>query len=308
VRKLARPDAVLECERVRSWFVIPAAGVACGGAAIALGMPPALALAGAAFAAAIRMMTGDAAAALVAALVAPLLAVASLGEAGGATVRAALALAAAGWAVAELARPDDAEVPPLVAVLPAAVAAMLDPSFAALVAITGARLVTAPWPRPRWIVVVPIAGAIVVALAVLAGTRWPGLAAPWFAAAAHPVTPGELATLAIAALGPLTGVAALAGIGVVARPRYAELAIAASVAGALPVDLRAGAIGSATLGLAALLAGLAIGRFAALIRVASGQALAGATAGLLVLVPPAWTTVVAQQSHAHIAHNGRASR
>lgn len=293
---------------MRSWFVIPAAGVACGGAAIALGLPPALALTGAAFAAAIRMLTGDAAAALVAAAVAPLLAVASLGEAGGASLRAALALAAAGWAVAELARPDDASVPPLVAVLPASVAAILDPSFAALVAIAGARLVTARGPRPRWVAAVPLAGALAVALAVLAGTRWPGLATPWFAAAAHPVAPSELAALIGAALGPLTAVAALAGIGVLVRVRHAELAIAAAVAGTLLVDLRAGAVGSATLGLAALLAGLAIGRFAAQIRIPSGQALAGATVGLLVLVPPAWTTVAMHQSLAHIAHSGRASR
>jgi hypothetical protein len=293
---------------VRSWFVIPAAGVACGGAAVALGLPPAVALLGAAFAAAIRMLTGDAPGALVAAGVAPLVAVASFAEAGGAPVRGVLALAAAAWAIAELARPEDAPVPPLVAVVPASIAAVLDPSFAALIAIAGARLVTVRWDRPRWVAVVPIGGALVVALAVLAGTRWPGLAAPWFAAAARPIAPLAVAALAGAALGPLTAVAALAGLGVLARPRYAELAIAASVGGALLVDLRAGAVGGATLGLAGLLAGLAIGRFAALIRLPSGQALAGATAGLLVLLPPAWTAVCEQQSLAHIAHSGRASR
>ena len=47
--------------------------------------------------------------------------------------------------------------------------AVLDPSYALLIAIAGARLVTAPWQRPRWIAVVPIAGAGVAILALLAG-------------------------------------------------------------------------------------------------------------------------------------------
>jgi hypothetical protein len=74
------------------------------------------------------------------------------------------------------------------------------------------------------------------------------------------------------------------------------------------VDLRAGALGVATTGLAALLAGLAIGRFAALIRIPSGQALAGATAGLLVVLPPAWAAVALHGHRAPVAHTGHASR
>jgi len=304
-RKLARRQTVPECEAVRSWFVIPALGVACGGAAIALGITPVVALAGAAFAAAVRAMSGESPAALAAAAVAPLLAVASFAEAGGEPTHAALALAAAGWTVVELARPASATASPLVAVLPATVAAVLDPSFVALIAITGLRLITTPWQRPRWVVVVPVAGVIAILLAVVAGTRWPGLGLRWFGAAAHPVSPAALAALAGAALGPLTAVAAIAGLAGLARARYAELALAAAIAGAILVDLRAGAFSLATIGLAALLAGLAIGRLAAIIRISSGQAVAGATAGLLVVLPPVWTTV---EHRSPAAHTGHASR
>lgn len=293
---------------MRSWFVIPAMGVVSCGAAIALGISPVVALAGAALAAVVRVLAGDSPAALTGAVLAPVLAVASFAEAGGALGRAAIALAAAGWTVTELARPPGAQggtTSPLVAVLPAAVAGILDPSFAALVAIAGVRLLTTPWQRPRWVLAVPIAGALAIALAVLAGTAWPALGARWFGGAAHPVSVAALAGLAGATLGPLTAVAALAGIAAVVRARYAELALAVSLAGAILVDLRTGAFGPTSIGLAALLSGLAIGRLAAMIRAPSGQAIAGATIGVLVVVPPAWTAV-AQRSSA--AHTGRASR
>jgi hypothetical protein len=305
---------------VRSWLVIPAMGVACGGAAVALGMPPAIALVGAAFAAVIRVLDGDSPAALAAAVVAPVLALASLAEAGGELTRTAIALAAVGWTVTELAWPvgdDVAAAWPrsLIAVVPAVIAAILDPSFAALIAIAGARLVALPSPRPRWVLAVPVAGVAVIGLAVLAGTSWTGLGARWFGGAAHPVALPAFAEAAGAALGPVSAVAAIAGLTSLARARYAELALAAAIAGAVAVDLRAGALGIATIGLAAVLAGLAIGRLAALIRLPSGQAFAGATAGVLLIVPPAWTAV---ERRAPIAgssqldhtgtHSGRASR
>jgi hypothetical protein len=290
---------------VRSWFVIPAMAVACGGAALALGISPVVALVGAALAGVVRVLAGDSPAALSGAVIAPILAVASFADAGGELGRSALALAAAGWTVTELARPAGSSTSPLVAVLPAAIAGLLDPSFAALVAVAGARLLYVPWQRPRWVLAVPAAGALVVALAVLAGTAWPALGARWFGAAAHPVSAAALAALAAATLGPLTAVAALAGLAAVVRPRYAELGLAAGLAGAVLVDLRAGTFGPTSIGLAALLAGLAIGRLAAMIRVPSGQAVAGATIGVLVVVPPAWTAV-AQRSSA--AHTGQASR
>jgi hypothetical protein len=71
------------------------------------------------------------------------------------------------------------------------------------------------------------------------------------------------------------------------------------------VDLRAGAPGPATLGLAAALSGLAIARLARMIPIPSGQAIAGATIGALVVVPPAWTAV---ELRATAAHTGHASR
>jgi len=284
-----------------------------GGAGIALGMTPAVAATGAGLAAVIRVLAGDSPAALTGAVLAPLLAVASLASAGAgagaaaagtgaasaASLRAVLALAAAGWAVTELARPIDAAASTsrrVVAALPAAIAGILDPSFAALLAIAGLRAVTTPWrPRaPRWAIAVPAAGALLATLAALAGTVWPGLGAAWFGTAAHPVAPIALATTAADVLGPLTAVAALAGLGgLVAavasgRMRHGEIALAAAIAGALLVDLRAGAVGAATVGLAALLAGLAIGRLAAMIRIAAGQAIVAATLGALLIAPPAW--------------------
>ena len=295
---------------MRSWFVIPAMGVVCGGAAVALGLSPVVALTGAALAAVVRVLAGDSPAALTGAVVAPILAVASFAEAGGELGRAAIALAAAGWTVAELARPtgttsDEAgATSPLVAVLPAVLASILDPSFVALIAIAGARLLTTPWPRPRWVLAVPVAGALAIVLAVLAGTTWPALGARWFGGAAHPVSVAALAGLAGATLGPLTAVAALAGLAALVRTRYAELALAAAFAGTILVDLRAGAFGPTSIGLAALLSGLAIGRLAAMIRIPSGQAIAGATIGVLVVVPPAWTAVARSSA----AHTGQASR
>lgn len=300
---------------MRSWVAIPAMGAACGGAAAALGMTPAVALAGAAIAAVVRVLAGDSPAALSGAVLAPILAVASWADTGGELVRAACAVAAAGWAVAELARGPAAEpaepasgaafpFSPLVAVAPAVVAAVLDPRFVALIAIAGARLVTLRWRRPRWAFAVPVAGALAIVLAVLAGTSWPALGGPWFGAA-HPVALPVLAARAGATLGPLTAVAGLAGLASLARARYAELALAASVAGAVLVDVRAGAPGAASIGLAALLAGLAIGRLAGLIRIPSGQAITGATIGALVILPPAWTAVAHRLPAAHI---GRASR
>ncbi|HEX7838414.1 MAG TPA: hypothetical protein VF469_13155, partial [Kofleriaceae bacterium] len=86
---------------------------------------------------------------------------------------------------------------------------------------------------------------------------------------------------------------------------HAELALAAAIAGAILVDLRAASVGPATLGLAAVLAGLAIGRLAAMIRIASGQAIVGATLGLLVLAPPLWTALARRPPAPHI---GAASR
>ncbi|HEU4730570.1 MAG TPA: hypothetical protein VFT22_21885 [Kofleriaceae bacterium] len=308
---------------MRSWLVIPAMAVASGAAAVALGATPALAATGAALAACVRVLAGDAPAALTGAAIAPLLAVASLagGGAGGGTdvAREAIALAAAGWAIVELARLPGEATSPLVAALPAAVAGLLDPRFVALIAIAGLRVMSAPWrPRsPRWVLSLPVAGLVAVALAVLGGTAWPRLGVAWFGAAAHPAAPAALAAAGADALGPLTAVAALAGLGVLGalgalgtggapvRPRWPALALASVILGAGLADLRQGSVSPATIGLAALLAGLAISRLAGMIRVASGQAVVGATVGALVLVPPVWTAVAHRAPPAHI---GRSSR
>jgi hypothetical protein len=309
-------------------------GVSCGGAAVALGMTPAVGLVAAACAAVIRVLDGDSPAALTAAVVAPVLALASFADAGGELTRTAIALAAVGWTVTELARQVDPtedalrradnagrsgatsrepalatpspSLRPLVAVLAAVVAAVLDPAFVVLVAIAGARLVTLT-PRPRWVVGVPIAGVVAILVAALAGTVWTGLGARWFGAAAHPASVAALAQAAAAALGPVMAVAALAGIAALARPRYAELALGAAIGGAILVDLRAGVVGLASVGLAAVLAGLAVGRLAALIRLPSGQAVTGAVAGLLVILPPAWTAFERQTQRGHSAHFGHSA-
>jgi len=322
---LPAPHGVGDCGPVRSWLVIPAMAAATGGAAVALGVTPAIAATGAAFAAVVRLLAGDAPAALTGAVSAPLVAVASLASAGTGSLRAVLALAAAGWAVSELARaPTSVDEPalslgaeraPLVAVVPATVAAVLDPSFAGLIAFAGLRLAASPHrPRRRWVAGVLLAGALTVALAVLAGTAWPRLGAVWFATSPHAADPRALAAAVGETLGPLTAVAALAGLAGLARLRHAELALATCVVAALLVDLRAAAVGPATVGLAGLLAGLAIGRLAAMIRLGTGQAIVGATAGALVLLPPAWMALAGRARAAHVTHSeqvthsGRASR
>jgi len=284
---------------VKSWLVIPALGAVCAGGAIGLGSPPLVALAaglaGAALAAAIRGLAGDSPASLSGAVVAPLLALAALAEHGLVHASSCLAFAAACWTIVELARPTTS---PLVAMLPATIAAILEPAAIALVPIAGWRLVIAPWQRPRWVIAVPIAGGVGVLLAVLAGTAHDGtlatLGTHWFGGPPHAVTPAHLAARIGHALGPLAAVAAAVGLAAVARLRLAALAALGCAIGTLLVDLRAGGVGAFTLGLAALCAGLAIGRFAATIRMVQLQAIAGATAGALVLVPPAWIAIEAR--------------
>ena len=284
-------------------MVIPAMGIAAAVAAIALGEDVwaalAMGVAGAAFAGAIRALAGDAPAALAGAILAPLLAAAMLRDQGEIALTGCLALAAMAWTVAELVRPTPTEVPPLVAMAPATIAALLEPAFVVLVAIAGARAVTAMRPRPRWVIALPIVGGLVAILAVIAGTAHGGafarLAHHWFA---HPRAAGTHADGGAAAasrlgtaLGPLAAVATLGGLLGLARLRLAELAIGACLAGALLVDLRAGTPGTAAIGTAALLAGLAVASFAARIRIAPAQAVVGATLGMLLLIPPAWSTL-----------------
>lgn len=299
---------------MRSWLVIPAMGAASTAAAAGLGahapgLLVAIGLAGAAMTAAIRALAGDSPASLAGAVLAPLLLLAcvlDLGLAHGvALIRACVAIGAAGWTVVELARPTTS---PLVALLPATIAAILSPAYVALVVIAGSRLVTAPWQRPRWAIGVPIIGALALVLAVIAGVAAHGslaaLADAWCGA---PRAPRGLATMldsAASTLGPVTSVAALAGLPFLLRPRHAEVAVGTIVLGAWLVSVRTGAVDPAVIGVAALSAGLAVGRLAGMIRLPSGQAVAGATIAALVLAPQAWT-VIELGSRVSVEHASR---
>ena len=276
--------------------MIPVMAAASGAAVIVVSHEPAAiagaAAAGAALAAAVRALAGDGPGALVAAALAPLLALAGLAEHGLVGLVPCAALAAIAWTIGELARPSPS---PYVAMLPAVIAGVLEPAAIALVPLAATRLVTA-LPRPRWGIAVPIAGGLAVMLAVIAGSARTGalatLATHWFGGPPGSTGAGAVAHAIGDAIGPLAGVAAVAGIGLLAKLRLAEVAVLACAGGAILVDLRAGAVGPATLGIAALCAALAIGRFAATIRLPPLQAVAGATVALMLLLPPVWTAIL----------------
>jgi len=250
------------------------------------------AAAGAALAAAIRALAGSSPAALAGACLAPVFAVAQLAEHDGHRGVSWLALAAAAWTFAELARTTTA---PIVALLPATVAAILEPACVPLLAIAGSRLVTAPGERPRWVAAVPVVGGLVAVVAIVAGLAHGGafarLGVHWFGTAPHEIPPVRSLALLGESLGPIAAIAALVGLTLVVRGRLESVAITACVVGAVLVDLRAGMTGPMTLGLAALGAGLATARLAGMIRIPSGQAFAGATCGLLLVLPPLWSAI-----------------
>ncbi|MCX5745354.1 MAG: hypothetical protein NT062_22990 [Proteobacteria bacterium] len=281
---------------MRPWFSIPAAGL-CGAAlgALAGGLPGALALglAAAAMTAAARALMGDSPAALAAAIVAALVLAATLVDRDLAGVRQALAVAALAWTIAELARATAPDSSPVVAMLPAVVAGILDASLVPLIPIAGLRLVTAPWKRPRWVVGVPIVGAIATLIAIVAcASHGGGLGEAWAGRHAAPRALRALASGHLDALGPFVVVGAAAGLAtLVARGRYVQAALVVAIVGALLGDLRAGAIGAPTIALATLFCALAIGRLAASIRLPSGQAIVAATIGLIVVLPPTWSLV-----------------
>lgn len=255
-------------------------------------------LLGAAMCAAIRALAGDSPASLAGAVLAPLLVIATLTEPavghGVAQLRAFIAIAAACWTLVELARPTTS---PLVGLLPATIAAVLSPAYIALVVIAGSRLVTAPWQRPRWAIAVPILGGLALVVAVLAGFArhgaLHGLADTWIGAPRSPQSVPAVLELAALALGPITAVAALAGLPLFARVRHAEAAATTIVVGAMLVSVRSGAVDPSLVGIAVVATGLAVGRLAGMIRLSVGQAALGATLGALVLLPPAWTVVEA---------------
>lgn len=272
---------------VRPWLAIPIAGaIACALGALIGGVPVAIAmgLAAAATTAAGRALMGDSPAALAASIGAAMLCIATLDTV---DVRAIVSIAALAWTLVELARvaPDAS---PVVAMLPAIVAGVTNATLMPLVPIAAYRLVTAPWKRPRWIIFVPIGGAIATAVAVLLctsarGDLWAGRA----------IAPSRgIAAAELDALGPFVVVGALAGLRCIAgRGRYVQLALIAAIAGAVLGDLRAGTVGAPTVLLATLFTGLAIGRLAAGIRLPLGQAVVAAMIAAIVVTPPAFDLV-----------------
>jgi hypothetical protein len=275
---------------VRTWLAIPALALACAAIAVANGATPAVAAAvgalGAALAAAVRAFAGASIAATVAAATGALLGALAFLDLPAESIRAALAGACGLFAIAELARPAPVAASPWPAFGAAVVAAALDPSYVALPAIAGARLVTGPWSRPRWAIALPIAGALAVVLAVVAARSLPELWAAWSDAPA--ATRGSLAALAGDTLGPLAIVAAVCGLaGCAAASRFAAAAVAAVALGAALVSTRDAALAPALPVAAALACGVAVARLAALVRLPVGQTFVGAITGFLLLVSSA---------------------
>ena len=269
--------------------------VACAGVAAALREPLhatlAIAALAAAVAAAVRALAGPSLAAAVCAGAASLLATFGVVDlAGVEATRAALAGAAAMFAVAELARPLPVHASPLPALGAALVAGALDPSYIVLLAIAGMRFVLGPWSRPRWSIAVPIAGVLATALACFAGIAHGGVLTNlwdvWAARSGDGAVPAVLAEIADT-LGPITTVLAIAGLAVcTTRGRFAAAAALFVAAGSVAVDLRAGAVGAATIAIGATGAGVGIARLTAMIRFPTGQAMVGATVAFMLLAAP----------------------
>jgi hypothetical protein len=280
----------------KTWLAIPIMAIACAALGLVLGEPLPVVLAigalAAATAAAVRAFAGSSPAAALTAAAAALFV--AFGVLDLATVDRAgdvLAAAAALFAISELARPLPVDASPLPAIGAALVAGALDPSYIALLSIAGVRLLLGPWSRPRWALVVPIVGTLAIGIAVLAACARGGVFAElWqlWAARAGSDTPLDLFARAGDILGPIAALAALAGLGVCTlRGRYAAAATLAVVLGALAVDLACGVLGTATIAVAALGAGVGLARLAATVRWPTGQAFVGVTAGFLIIVAPA---------------------
>lgn len=284
---------------MKTWLAIPLLAIACAGLAFASRQPIENAIAlgalAAALAAAVRAFAGPSIAVAVAGGAASLVGVLALLDLPLPDVaRATLACAAGMFAVAELARPLPPGASPWPALGAASLAALLDPSFALLLPVTGVRFVTGPWSVRRWMYAVPVAGTLVAALAACTAVFHGGALAELWAtwAARDAVVRPPLETLGALGelLGPVTSVVAIAGVGVcAARGRIAASAALGVLAGGLGIDLVAGAPGAATAVAAALGAGAGISRFAALVRWPTGQAFVGAVVGTMLVVAPAWT-------------------
>lgn len=331
--------------------MVPIVGVVAGVVAAALGARGLEIVCGAIAAAsvvhALRALAGEEPAAIAGAAAGGLLAVVVIVEHGRLAHHGLavpwLAVAAAAWTFAELARPT---ATPYVALAPAIAAALLEPAFVALPAIAGARLVGRPSKEvveaalraqlhldsgpvgqlplkgvpqsgpvkahsgpvkkaavkpvrpglpPRWVIAAPVAGAVLIILAIIAGTARGGsfasLGQSWFGPRLADASPLDALTRLADALGPIAVVAVVGGLAVLARVHLASLAVVACAIGTVLVDLRTGAPGAATLGLAAVCAGAGITRLASTIRIRSGQAITAAMCGAILLVPPVWTVI-----------------
>ena len=284
----------------KTWLAIPIMAVACAALTVVLGRAtpeePQIAIAiaalAAAAAAAVRAFAGPSlAAALTASAAAVLVTLAMLDTTDVDVARAALAGAAALFAIAELARPLPVDGSPLPAIGAAVLAGVLDPSYVGLLFVAGVRLVLGPWARPRWSIVPPLAGTLAIGLALLSAGAEHGIFAELWLAWAGPArhaTPSELIVQTGDTLGPIATVAALAGLGVCAvRGRYAAAASLVATGGAIAVALSLHTVGAAPLVIAALAAGVGLARLAATVRWPVGQTFVGATAGFLIVVAPA---------------------
>lgn len=293
---------------LRAWSVIPALGALAALGAAALGDPPVAALAAgllaAALTAAIRAYAGDEPAVLAGAATGALVGTAAALAAAHAApldvTRACLAGAAAAWTFVELVRPAPATARPAVALLPATIAAALDPAYVALVLVASIRYWRSPQRRGRWAIALPVVGAVLIGLAALALRAETGafatLARAWTGAPLAHARAGDLLAGTGDVLGPLAALAALAGSALAAtRGRAVALSLAALAVGSLATSLRAGAVAPSGFVLAGLAAGVAIAHLAALVRHPTGQACLGVTAGVLLLVTPAWTLSAAMR-------------
>jgi hypothetical protein len=266
-------------------------GLAGAGAAFMTTRDPVIAVAvglcGAALAATIRAFLGPAL-------------VGAIAAAGGAMIgvvdllviaphlRAVIAGAAGLFALSELARAKAPNASPLPAAGAAILAGVLDPSYVGLVAVSGIAWLIAPVPRPRGVLSLPVLGSLATIVAIVLACG--GHSAVWHAWLGHTTAHRDpLATLLRAGdlVGPLATCAALSGVALcLAHGRLAAAAVASIVAVTAVMSLAGGFVAPAVPLLAALGAGIAIGRLAALVRLPVGQAFVGATAGFVLAVVP----------------------
>jgi hypothetical protein len=266
----------------RPWLVIPVIAVLTGAVVAALARSPELAvvaaLLAAALAAAVRAFVDAGAIAQVSAVTAAVLGVLGWFELATPTARPAIAGAAAMFAICELVR-RAVGASPWPALGAAVLAAALDPAYAAL-PVVAATVVAIASPSRR-MVALPIACGALAVIAVLVHLR--GSAPHHVAATLRAIGDGT---------GPLTAIAALAGIvHCASRGRVAAAAVLGVVALTALFALANERATPAVPIVAALAAGVAVGRLGSLVRLPAGQAFVGAGVGFMLVVVPAWPLV-----------------